>query len=113
MPGLPPHTNTARSHSQVWKDLENDLALVGVEKLPGRATHGFRKAFISIACNDDEAGMAPENVVKAFSHTSKSREAFESYRVWTWETYCKAVQCVSIDLFEPGQLISLEARRGS
>jgi hypothetical protein len=89
------------------------MALVGVEKLPGRATHGFRKSFISMACNDDEAGMAPENVIKALSHTSKSRDAFESYRIWTWETYCKAVQCVRVDLSEPGQLISMESRRGS
>jgi hypothetical protein len=55
----------------------------------------------------------PPHTNTALSHTSKSREAFESYRVWTWETYCKAVQCVSIDLSEPGQLISLEARRDS
>jgi len=89
------------------------MALVGVEKLPGRATHGFRKAFISIACNEDEAGMAPEKVIKALSHSSKSREAFESSRQWSWETYCKAVQCVSVDLSEPGQVISMEGRRGS
>jgi integrase len=113
VPRLAPHSDKARSHSTVWKDLEDDMALVGVEKLPGRATHGFRKAFISMACNDDEAGMAPENVIKALSHTSKSREAFESYRVWSWETYCKAVECVRVDMSEPGQLISMEDRRGS
>ena len=89
------------------------MALVGIEKLPGRATHGLRKAAISMACNDDEVGMAPENVIKALSHTSRSRDAFESYRRWSWETYCKAVECISIDLSERGQLISLEGRRGS
>jgi hypothetical protein len=78
------------------------MALVGVPKIESRAAHGFRKAFISIACNDDEEGMAPENVIKALSHTSRSREAFESYRRWSWDTYCKAVQCVRVDLSEPG-----------
>jgi integrase len=113
VPRLPPDASKARSHSQVWKALEDDMELVGVKKLPGRATHGFRKAFISIACNDDEAGMAPENVIKALSHTSTSREAFESYRRWSWETYCKAVQCVRVDLSEPGQVISIGGRDAS
>lgn len=57
----------------VESTLQDDMALVGIEKLPGRATHGLRKAAISKVCNDDEGGMAPENVIKALSHTSRSR----------------------------------------
>jgi len=113
VPRLPPFSRQARSHSQVWKALEDDMALVGVQKLPGRATHGFRKAFISMACNDDGAGMAPESVIKALSHTSTSRDAFERYRRWSWETYCKAVECVHVDLSEPGRVLSMEGHHGS
>ena len=107
VPRLAPDTGKARSHSQVWKALEADMELVDVKKEPGRATHGFRKAFITLACNDDGAGMAPESVIKALSHTSTSREAFESYRRWEWTTYCEAVKCVQLDLAEPGHVLSI------
>ena len=107
VPRLPPDTRKAQSHSLVWKDLEEEAEMVGVEKLPGRASHGFRKAFITLACNEDEAGAAPEAVIKALSHTSKSQNAFERYRHWSWETFCNAVRCVELDLAEPGQVISL------
>ena len=107
VPRLPPNTRQARSHSMVWKALERDMELVGVEKQPRRATHGFRKAFITLACNDDEAGMALENVIKALSHSSSSREAFERYRHWSWQTYCDAVRCVQVDLADAGRVISI------
>jgi integrase len=107
VPRLAPHTRQARSRLQVWKALEADMALIGIKKLDGRATHGFRKAFITLACNDDGAGMAPENVIKALSHTSQTREAFESYRRWEWGTYCEAVRCVQLDLSEPSRVLSI------
>lgn len=95
----------ARSQSQAYKALVTDMAVLGVPHRPGRATHAFRKAFASMACDDDAGGMANQDVVKALTHTGKSRDVFERYKQWSWGTYCNAVRCVAIDLPAPGQVI--------
>jgi len=81
------------------------MAPVGVEHKPGRATHGFRKAFASLACDDDAGDMANAAAIEALTHTGRSRNVFERYKQWSWETYCNAVRCVVIDLPTPGQAV--------
>lgn len=95
----------ARSQSQAYKALVADMATVGVPHRPGRATHAFRKAFASMACDDDAGGMANQDVIKALTHTGRSRDVFERYKQWSWGTFCTAVRCVVIDIPAPGQVI--------
>lgn len=89
------------SHSMAWKALEKHMALVGVEKKPGRSTHGFRKAFVSMA----RAGGANPDVIRALTHTGKSRDVLDLYTQWPRESFCEAVQCASVDLPQPEQAI--------
>jgi hypothetical protein len=98
----------ARKPNAVYKALIQDEQRVGIEHKKGRATHGFRKAFVSLACDDDAGGKADEAVIKALTHNGKSRDAFEQYKRLSWETFCKAVLCAQLP--DTAQVIAFGGR---
>lgn len=87
-----PATMQARSPNAVYKALIVDEKRVGIEHKKGRATHGFRKAFISMA----RAAGANSDVIRALTHPGRSRDVLDLYTQWPWETFCDAVQLVQL-----------------
>jgi hypothetical protein len=103
VPQLPPNSRRARTESIVGKALTRDHQPAGVTKIHGRNTHGFRKALATLTCE----GGATESVVRTFTHTGKTRDVFDRYRQWSWETCCDAVRCLTLDLGTPDQVLSI------
>lgn len=87
-----PATMQARQPNAVYKALIQDEKRVGIEHKKGRATHGFRKAWISMA---RAAGGNPD-VIRALTHNGRSRDILDLYTQWPWETFCATAQLVQL-----------------
>lgn len=96
-----PRDMQARRPNAVYKTLIEDEKKVGVEHRRGRATHGFRKCWISLAT---VAGVDRE-LRRVLTHGGRKRDVMELYERWPWETLCEAVQRVQIP--DTAQLISI------
>jgi integrase len=99
-----PRTLGARTLSKAGHDLLADERTVGIPRLKGRGTHGFRKAFISMA---HDAG-ANREAVRVLSHTGRSGDVLNTYTHWAWETLCETVELVRLP--SAAQVISMEDR---
>jgi hypothetical protein len=82
----------ARDPGTVYKALIRDEKRVGIDHVRGRATHGFRKAWISMAT---AAGVDRE-CRRVLTHGGPKRDVMELYEPWPWETLCEAVQRVHV-----------------
>jgi integrase len=100
-----PRNMKARTLSKASHGLYADEKLTGVEHKPGRLTHGFRKAFISMA----RAAGANPDVIRTMTHPGGSRDILDVYTQWPWTSFCDAVRLVKLP--EAAQVISLEDRR--
>jgi hypothetical protein len=100
-----PRDTKARKPNAVYKALIKDEKRVGIEHIKGRATHGFRKCWISMAA---AAGVDRE-CRRMLTHGGRKRDVMEVYERWPWETLCDAVQCVQLP--NMAQVIELGGRR--
>ncbi len=100
-----PRTMKARKPNAVYKALIEDEKRVGIEHKKGRATHGFRKCWISMA---HEAG-ANREAVRVLTHTGRSRDVLDRYALWSWDKLCETAALV--ELPETAQVIALGGRR--
>lgn len=103
--GRSPRDMKARKLNGVCKALIEDEKRVGIEHQRGRATHGSRKAWISMAA---AAGVDRE-CRRVLTHGGRKRDVMELYERWPWETLCDAVQHVQLPNI--AQVIELGGRR--
>jgi hypothetical protein len=103
----------AQSYNVISKAHRRAERAAAIEHVPRGATHRFRKAASTTACNEEHGPAAAEEIIQSFTHTGRRREVWERYRRWTWPTLCAAVQCIRLELPDPAKVISMEARRGS
>ncbi len=87
-----PATMKARSPNAVYKALIEDEKRIGIEHKRGRATHGFRKAWISMV----HAAGADREVVRVLTHTGRPRDVLDLYTQWPWGKLCETVQLVQL-----------------
>ena len=87
-----PRGMQARQPNAVYKALIEDEKRIGIEHKRGRATHGFRKAWISMAA----AAKADRECRRVLTHGGRKRDVMELYERWPWETLCEAVQLVQL-----------------
>jgi hypothetical protein len=87
-----PSTMQARKPNAVYKALIEDEKRVGIEHKKGRATHGFRKAWISMAHDKN----ANREAVRVLTHTGRSRDVLDRYALWSWDKLCETVQLVQL-----------------
>jgi hypothetical protein len=96
-----PRDMMARKDGSVYKALIQDEKHVEVEHIKGRATHGFRKCWISMAA----AARVDRECRRVLTHGGRKRDVMEVYERWPWETLCDAVQLVQLPSM--GQVIEL------
>jgi hypothetical protein len=87
-----PATMQARKPNAVYKALIEDEKRVGIEHMKGRATHGFRKCWISMV---EDAG-ATRDQYRVLTHTGRSRDVLDAYAQRSWESLCETVQLVQL-----------------
>ena len=88
-----PRTMAARTPDQAKKALRRDEGRAGVNHVKGRLTHGMRRCFITSA---RKRGALPD-VVRQITHQAKG-PTIDHYTTFEWETLCRAVLCVEVDL---------------
>jgi hypothetical protein len=94
----------ARKPNAVYKALIEDEKRVGIEHKKGRATHGFRKAWISMAHDKN----ANREAVRVLTHTGRSRDVLDRYALWSWDKLCETVQLVQLP--DTAQVIAFGGR---
>jgi hypothetical protein len=99
-----PATMEARKPNAVYKALIEDEKRVGIEHKKGRATHGFRKAWISMAA----AAKADRECRRVLTHGGRKRDVMELYERWPWATLCETVQLVKLP--DTAQVIAFGGR---
>jgi hypothetical protein len=87
-----PRDMKARKPNAVYKALIEDEKRIGIEHKKGRATHGFRKCWISMAHEAD----ANREAVRVLTHTGRSRDVLDRYALWSWDKLCETVQLVQL-----------------
>jgi integrase len=85
-------TLRARTVSGAYKGLRADEAAADVAHLPGRASHGFRKCFITTA----ETNNADREVLRRITHSPTSRDIMDRYARFGWDALCDTVSRVSL-----------------
>ncbi len=99
-----PRDMQARKPNAVYKALIEDEKRVNIEHKKGRATHGFRKAWISMTA----AAKVERECRRVLTHGGRKRDVMEVYERWPWETLCETVQLVQLP--DTAQVIAFGGR---
>jgi hypothetical protein len=99
-----PQDMKARKPNAVYKALIEDEKRVRIEHKKGRATHGFRKCWISLI---EDAGVARDQY-RVLTHTGRSRDVLDAYAQRSWQSLCETVERVQLPT--TAQVIELGGR---
>lgn len=101
-----PRAGGMRSHHDAYKRLVNkDLPALGLRH---RRAHDFRRSFISWARNDG----ADRDILERATHGRRGRGAIDDYTTIEWETLCREVGKLRLELPTPGaEIIPLRPER--